>query len=391
MLAVEARFFFRASRAQSMAIYHYHTEMITRSQKAAGAKASGARGSTADDRRVSVRSIVAAAAYRAGDTLTLEWESNPFARYLLAVDSDKITVEQEEGKALDAIPRKPVTVFDFSKKPVSFSEVLAPDDAPAWARNRQTLWNTVENSEKRIDSQLARQIDAALPRELTLEQCKEAVRGFVAENFTSKGMVADVAFHDVEKDGGGHNPHVHILLTTRRIEGDGFAPKKCDDWRPKFAKVGGRVLLDESYLQPERESWAKHCNDTLANAGDAARIDYRSYAEQGIVDQKPTFHIGRNAWNAEKDGGHTLVGSLLRDVLKFNELRQKLKAWQKRMAAQPFYKLAFLKHAQQQLEESFMPSPVFAPVQAQARSPDSRISQTHSVYRIQDKEEDYSR
>lgn len=340
-----------------MAIYHLNSRIITRSKKSSGAKTAGARGSTASDRRVSFRSVVAAAAYRAGVTLTLAFENNPFTRYLLAVNAQGIEAEQEEGIALEAITDATNgEVYDYSrKKDVAFSEILTPADAPAWASNRQVLWNKVENCEKRVDSQLARQLDAALPKELTLEQCKTVVRAFVEENYTSKGMVADVAFHDVGE--GCHNPHVHIMLTTRRIEGDDFAAKKCEEWRPKFAKAGGAVLVDET-LTKERESWARHCNEALADAGETARIDHRSYAEQGITDKKPTFHIGRNAWNAEKEGGFTTVGSKLRDILSFNKLRQQVKAFQERLDPKPFFKLPFLKHARDRMEEFFAPQAV---------------------------------
>jgi len=132
------------------------------------------------------------------------------------------------------------TQFDYSRKrDIGYKEIMAPEGDPAWIFDRQVLWNKVENSEKRVDSMLARHIDAALPVELSLDTCKAMVKEFVKTNFTDKGMVADVAFHDMDS----HNPHAHILLTTREIEGDGFADKNVRHGRPVTIRAAGGYWL----------------------------------------------------------------------------------------------------------------------------------------------------
>ena len=153
------------------------------------------------------------------------------------------------------------------------------------------LWNAAEQKETRKNSQTARSIDAALPREISREEQIDLVRRFVVHNFTSKGMCADFAIHD-KQDG---NPHVHILLTTRRVDADGFTTKD-------------RSWNDRAMLEQWRESWADWCNHKLYFISDE-RIDHRGYKDQGI-DKIPTVHLGAGACAIEKKGKKTDRGLL---------------------------------------------------------------------------------
>jgi len=78
------------------------------------------------------------------------------------------------------------------------------------------LWNAVEKIERAKNSQLAREIELALPVELTLLQNKSLVREYVKKHFTEQGMCADICIHD-KNDG---NPHAHIMLTMRPFNED---------------------------------------------------------------------------------------------------------------------------------------------------------------------------
>ncbi len=165
--------------------------------------------------------------------------------------------------------------FDYEAKAgVEHEEILAPDGAPAWARDRQALWNAAEAAEKRKDAQLAREIEIALPVELDLTQQIELVRAFTKESFVSQGMVVDLAIHTDNPE----NPHAHLLLTTREIGSEGFGPKRRD-WNGK-----GQLL-------EWRERWATLTNEHLRRAGIEVSIDHRSLADQGI-DLLPGRKIG---------------------------------------------------------------------------------------------------
>ena len=72
---------------------------------------------------------------------------------------------------------------------------MLPDGAPAWMADRSQLWNAVELGEKRKDSQVAREVEFAIPQELSQEEGIALARDFVQREFVSRGMVADLNVH----------------------------------------------------------------------------------------------------------------------------------------------------------------------------------------------------
>jgi len=112
---------------------------------------------------------------------------------------------------------------------------MLPDNAPVEYQDRAVLWNAVEKIEKAKNSQLAREIEIALPVELNYTQNLNLVREYVKKNFVERGMCADIAIHD-NKDG---NPHAHIMLTMRPFNEDkswGSKQKKRVYTRPTGRK-----------------------------------------------------------------------------------------------------------------------------------------------------------
>lgn len=189
-------------------------------------------------KRSAGQSATAAAAYRAGELI----------------------VDECSGKR-----------FDYRNKSVTASTILAPSNAPLWARDRQRLWNEVEKSEKRKDARLAREILVSIPKEVDHKQIGMLLGKFVRTQFVQQGMIADVAFHNI----GKHNPHAHILLTTRTINEKGFGQKD-------------RSWNDKQRLLEWRKAWADMCNEFLDKDN---QIDHRSLKDQGI-DRKPEPKIG---------------------------------------------------------------------------------------------------
>lgn len=168
---------------------------------------------------------------------------------------------------------------DFTNKDgVVHSEVLLPEGAPEEFADREKLWNAVEVAEKRKDAQLAREVEFAIPRELTKGQGIELAREFVEAEFVAKGMIADLNVHwDIGAD-GQPKPHAHVMLTMREVDGDGFGAK-VRDWN--------KAELVEQW----RERWAEHVNERLAELDIDARIDHRSLEAQGIA-LEPQDKIG---------------------------------------------------------------------------------------------------
>lgn len=207
------------------------------------------------------------------------------------------------------------------------SEILAPENAPAWVYEREKLWNQNERAEKRKDSQVAREIHVALPAELTHAEKVAVGLKFARQEYVEKGMVADVSFHNFE-GAGSHNPHVHILLTTRRLEGDGFALKKEEAWRPKIVREPKtkRSIVDPEFLMAERVTWERYCNGALRQAGQEQRVDCRSLKERGI-DRAPQPKKGKAHYMEQREQWQeqTIAGDTWREAQHFNRLKDKQK------------------------------------------------------------------
>lgn len=251
-----------------MAIYHCSVKNISRS---------------------SGRSAVACAAYRSGEELE----------------------DLETG-----------ITHDYRKKTgIAFTEIFLCKNAPEKFQNREELWNEVEKIEKAADARLAREIEVAIPRELSLEEMKNLVAGY-AKVLTEEGMCVDAAIH--LKVG---NPHAHLVCTTRKIKADGTWDQKekkvyaLDESGNKIPvidpetgeqKIGARGrriwkrvtvaandLNAKENVEKWRKMWSEHCNAYLEPE---QQIDHRSYERQGKKDMIPTIHEGYAAREMEKRG-----------------------------------------------------------------------------------------
>ena len=240
-----------------MAIYHFSAKVIQRSQG---------------------RSAVAAAAYRAAETL--------------------------HDDRLDR-------AHDFTAKTgVVHSEIFLPDGAPERWADRATLWNEVEAIEHRKDAVLAREIEFALPRELSQAEGIRLAQDFVREQFVARGMVADLNVHwMMEPDGGREadgqaKPHAHVMLSLREIGDDGFG-KKQRGWN------------DVGLLREWRERWAELGNERLAELGHDIRIDHRSFHDQGIP-LEPQHKIGPAGARREERGEDAERAAEHREIARRN-------------------------------------------------------------------------
>ena len=184
------------------------------------------------------------------------------------------------------------------RRGVDHSEILLPPLTHTKLADRQTLWNTVERVEVRDDAQLAREVNIALPHELSREQQLALLRSYVGEEFVKRGMIADLAIH-VPRPGRGEderNVHAHVMLTLRQGTPQGLREIKTREWNSR------------ELLKHWRLVWAEHANRALAEAGVQTRIDAHSLAEQRDVAlaegdeaqartlaREPELHMGPNA------------------------------------------------------------------------------------------------
>ena len=242
---------------RDMAIYHLHAQIIQRSKG---------------------RCTTAAIAYRRG----------------------ALVHDQRLGKT-----------FDYrGRSGVDHTDTLAPQGAPDWVFEPEILWNEVERVERRKDAQLAREIDIALPVELSPSDQIALAKRFVRLQFVSLGMVADMAFHGLET----HNPHVHIMLTLRELRPDGFGKKKRE-WNSR------------KRLRQWRSAWSEICNRALEALGSNARIDHRTLLAQGLP-RHPQIHLGPATAAMMRRGIQTDRGHWYRMIHEQNrridQLREKI-------------------------------------------------------------------
>ena len=155
-------------------------------------------------------------------------------------------------------------IFDYTKKTDLYKNgIILPENAPARFYDRSTLWQEVENMERRKDSQLCRYAIISLCAELSAEQNEQLLKKYLKNNFVNKGMIADYSIHDINK-----KPHAHIMLTMRKCENDGFSKKKAREWNNKdLAEVW-------------RRQWAVLVNKTLRENGHKNTITHLSFLRQ---------------------------------------------------------------------------------------------------------------
>jgi Ti-type conjugative transfer relaxase TraA len=178
---------------------------------------------------------------------------------------------------------------DFSgKRGVVHSEVMLPENAPQAWTDRERLWNDVEAFEVRKDAQLAREVEFALPREMTQARGIELARDFAQAEFVDRGTIADLNVHWDIGEGGMPKPHAHVMLTMRAVDEGGFG-QKVREWN--------RTEM----VQRWRERWAELANERLAELDIDARIDHRSLEAQGIT-LEPQNQIGAPAHRIEDRG-----------------------------------------------------------------------------------------
>ena len=223
------------------------------------------------------------------------------------------------------------------KRGIVHNEILLPANAPPEYADRNTLWNAAEAVEKQWNSQLARRWVLTIPREIPPYQYAALVREFCKQQFVSKGMIVDFAIHDPNPP--GHNPHAHVMLTMRAMDGHG-------KWLPKSRKVydldenGERIKLpsgrwkshkedtvdwnDRKYCEIWRHEWEVIQNRYLEANNRPERVDLRSYARQGL-DIVPTVHEGAAVRQMEKRGIQTNIGNLNREIKAANRLMQSIR------------------------------------------------------------------
>ena len=271
---------------------------------------------------------------------------------------------------------------DYTRKQgLVWQQIFLPEYAPPEWYDRGTLWNAVEENEKTKDSRLAREFVVALPIEMGKAEWQSLLTEFIQNNFVADGMCADVCIHDTD----GHNPHAHIMVTVRPLAENGqwqyktekeylcvrdgeemgftgaeFKQAQREGWEkqyqykvgrkkeymvPSVAEAAGYERVSktpkstrfgrqnpiaarwnsEEQLVLWRSAWADVTNRYLERVGTEARIDHRSHAERGLLEQ-PTIHEGVTARAMEQQGFIADRCELNRQIKADNKLLRELRS-----------------------------------------------------------------
>lgn len=209
---------------------------------------------------------------------------------------------------------------------------------PAWAASDPRAYWEAADMHERANGRLFKQVEFAMPLELSTEQQIALARKFVADRTSEIGggsLPFEWALHEGAEDDGlsqrtkptssesSRNPHVHLMISERvndRIERPPELWFKRAATGKKQPHEGGArktdALKPEEWLIETRQRWAELCNEALAEAGVDARIDHRTLLEQqaeaeangdlvlaAIFDRAPQEHLGPAAHGYEQRTG----------------------------------------------------------------------------------------
>src|SRR3546814_14583689 len=103
---------------------------------------------------------------------------------------------------------------------------MLPTAAPAWAADRERLWNAAELAETRKNATVAREYEIALPVELSADERRELALGLAREISERHGVAVDVSIHAPGREGDPRNHNGPLLTTTRPLDPEGLGEMK---------------------------------------------------------------------------------------------------------------------------------------------------------------------
>ncbi|WP_264879151.1 MobQ family relaxase [Salmonella enterica] len=262
------------------------------------------------------------------------------------------------------------TTYDYTKKGgLYYSGILAPENAPeSLTASPLTLWNTIEAIEKRKDARLAKDFKISLPIELTPEQNKALILDFAKQAFVSKGMIVDLAIHDIDTQ-----PHSHIKTTTRELTPEGF---------------GGKVREWDKmdHIMEWRKLWAKVANEHLLKAGHDITISHLTLKEQmkealeemdKTTDLEEKIKLASKAIELNRPAMKTISKKDWGDP-KFQEIRKQEQEAKKQILKKAknfrIKNTRELKEIQTELNKKFRPSKIYKSVSEAIRNLNNKIT-----------------
>tara|TARA_R110002049_G_scaffold148242_2_gene311169 strand:+ start:27174 stop:28055 length:882 start_codon:yes stop_codon:yes gene_type:complete len=200
---------------------------------------------------------------------------------------------------------------DYRKKNgVVSSFITVPESIPDWALSSESLWNQAEKSENRKNSTIAREIEISLPYELSSIGQRNLALKLATEICKKHCVVVETSIHKPHESNDQRNIHAHLLLSTRRLNKEGFHEKSREF---DGAKLGSETV------KFWRKRWEELANEALKNNKVPTKIDHRSYKKRGLA-LEPTQHQGSYSTQMERRGLNTRIGVLNKSIQQRNYL-----------------------------------------------------------------------
>ena len=229
--------------------------------------------------------------------------------------------------------------FKYEKNAGAVAFILKPNHAPEWCLNRERLWNEVEKKESAKNSRYAKEINIALPIELSEEEQETLISEYCQKTFVDAGMVADIAIHRRDRE----NPHAHVMLTNRPFNPDGTWGQKArteyirnEKGELTYTKNGNIrqrkiSLVDwdkEETLVRWRREWAKQVNLSLEKNGFSERVSAESFETDGI-DKTPTVHEGTSYGSKERKEYNAEVRQHEKNKAKYGDAKERVNTYER--------------------------------------------------------------
>lgn len=173
-------------------------------------------------------------------------------------------------------------------------EAVMDGNMPTWAVGDARSFFEASDANERANAKSYREMELSLPRELTPEQRVVLMDEWCQQELPRYPFL--YAIHNPKAMDGGEQPHAHLMFSERENDGierdEELFFRRANRKHPERGGARKTYNLEASKEERQnrlvalRQRWQAHVNEHLARADIAARIDMRSYADQGI-DRQP--------------------------------------------------------------------------------------------------------
>jgi len=206
-------------------------------------------------------------------------------------------------------------VYNFSDRDdILHKEIFVPSEYSGdrtldWARDRSTLWNAAEQTDRR-NARLGRELLILLPPEMSPAQRTQLVQRFARDLADRYHSAVDATIHLPRPTADVRQHHAHLLMTCREVTPQGLGPRTSLELSCAERHAAGLGPYKADFIWA-RERWGELLNEALKTAGFTTRVDHRGARARGI-DHEPVPLIPQKILYMERRSGPTQAGNDIR-------------------------------------------------------------------------------